>query len=137
MYWTTRKESRKTWSQKLLCSLLKTERQQKQKSLAGTEEEKETAGEGYREKKYCGEEEHCKDMTRVHRQFSKEGKARTMYKIPRTVTGRFTRKTTTVKDKKGKVLMKEEQELHRQTGHLKKLMNNKTGQTQRKKPYKT
>ena len=51
------------------------------------------------------------------------GDTRTVYRITKSLTGGFTNKTTAVRDRNGKVLMKTEDQLHRWAEHFKETLN--------------
>ena len=54
---------------------------------------------------------------------AERGDTRTVYKITKTLTGGFTSKTTVVKDKDGKVLTKEQDQLYRWAEHFRETLN--------------
>ena len=98
--------------------------------LNGTEDQKAAAIEAYRERNRevkrssrRDKREYTNSLAAEAQSAAERGDTRTVYKITKTLTGGFTSKTTVVKDKDGKVLTKEQDQLDRWAEHFRKTLN--------------
>ena len=125
-----RKREKKEWISENTWQLIEDRRMEKQRMLVGSEEDRAAAAARYREKNIAVKKSARKDKRDYTENLAKEaqsaaerGDTRTVYKITKTLSGGFTSKTTVVKDKEDKVLMKEEDQLNRWAEHFKETLN--------------
>ena len=125
-----RRREKKEWISQTTWQLIEERRTAKQRMLGGSKEDKATAAETYREKNVAvkksarrDKREYTDSLAREAQSAAERGDTRTVYKITKTLTGGFTSKSTVVKDKEGKVLMKEDDQLNRWAEHFKETLN--------------
>ena len=115
-----KRRERKEWISNTTWRLIEARRTEKHRMLNGTEDQKAAAVEAYRERNRevkrssrRDKREYTNSLAAEAQSAAERGDTRTVYKITKTLTGGFTSKTTVVKDKDGKVLTKEQDQLDR------------------------
>ena len=125
-----RRGERKTWISDPTWQLVEERKRIKLSMLNGSDQESQAAAYEYREK----DKEVKKSARTDKRQFAENlaaeaqaaaerGDTGTVYRITKTLTGGFSRKSTIVKDRHGKVLTKDEDQLNRWAEHFKETLN--------------
>ena len=124
------RREKKEWISDNTWQIIEERKAAKQSMLSGTAEQKAQASEIYREKNREVKKKVRKDkrdytysLAREAQTAAEKGDTRTVYKITKRLTGGLINKTTTVKDKNGNVLMKEENQLERWAEHIKEILN--------------
>ena len=125
-----KKKVKKEWISENTWKYIEERKATKQRMLTGNQEERAEAAESYKEKDKAvkrgarQDKRNYVDSLAAEAQAAAEvGDTRTVYKITKRLTGGFTSKTTAVRDREGKVLMKTEDQLHRWAEHFKETLN--------------
>ena len=125
-----KRRERKEWISNTTWRLIEARRTENHRMLNGTEDQKAAAVEAYRERNrevkrssQRDKREYTNSLAAEAQSAAERGDTRTVYKITKTLTGGFTSKTTVVKDKDGKVLTKEQDQLDRWEEHFRETLN--------------
>ena len=125
-----KKRMKKEWISENTWNRIEERTATKQRMLTGNQEERTEAAEIYKEKDQAvkrgarQDKRNYMDGLATEAQAAAEmGDTRTVYRITKSLTGGFTSKTTAVRDRNGKVLMKTEDQLHRWAEHFKETLN--------------
>ena len=125
-----KRRDRKEWISNTTWRLIEARRTETLRMFNETEDQKVAAVETYRERNREAKRSSRRDKREFTNSLAAEAQSaaercdtRTLYKITKTLTGGFPSKTTAVKDKDGKVLTKEQDQLDRWAEHFRETLN--------------
>ena len=122
--------SRKPWISDETWQLIDERKALKQRILSSNEEDRRTISDMYRQKNRSvkrsakkDKRNYLKDKATEAQEAATVGDSRTLYKITRELTGTWKTQNTVVRDKEGKVVSKEEDQLARWAEHFQGVLN--------------
>nr|XP_025037115.1 craniofacial development protein 2-like [Pelodiscus sinensis] len=125
-----KKKQRREWISDATWQLIENRKAVKQRTLAGSDEDKITAVQVYRDLNVAVKRSVRRDKRAYVDNIAMEaqsavdrGDTRTVYKITKTLIGDFTNKSTVVRDKNGKMLVTAKEQLSRWTEHFRETLN--------------
>ena len=125
-----RKKQRKEWISNVTWNLIEKRREAKLKTISGTIENRTQNNEEYRRlhnevKRNARKDkrDYVENMATEAQVAADKGDSRTVYKIIRTLTGGIANKSSTIKDKNGRILTTEKEQLKRWAEYFEETLN--------------